>query len=154
MAPPENTTTLNDIAGDGLVIVGLEGIAVKKEFEQNMPPVSDDGSSIWKAICHLGLEITAASPTKVIYKTRIEGNAQKIEMYRDGKPMPDDALQFFKYLFDEIARRKTKWPCYTRDCLIAAQYLQDNSGRICLENLASCRYTVRITVEIPLPAQK
>lgn len=149
--------SLNKLVEDRARITESRGIELSLKLDPNMPEVYENleaipESSLWRIICYLGLEVEDAKPSKALYQTGFDGDTQMISLSHNGKKLTDPELQLLNYILDRIARGEIKE--FTRHGnRMAATYLAKYGGKIFLENIENGIYTIKTTVEIPLPSK-
>lgn len=163
--------SLNDLVEDQIesrrrsfVLVDIES-----ELDQNIPQVYDRESQreIRIALGQLAMEwedaikgIEPGQTCKVLYKTKLEGDQQTIEIYHNGNRVPADVLQRLNHDLDEIAQGRLIWkPDKPGDIYdyrsrsgnrIAAQVIHSYNGRMQIENVSYGGYNVVTRIQIPL----
>ena len=124
------------------------------ELDQNLPEIYEDfsyGTPLHNALAQLTGEATDVKPSKILYKTKYEGNTQILMILHNGNKIPEDKLKDMNDFLINIAEGRIEWEGFRRHGnRIAAQHIKVYGGRIHLENVDDSEYNVETTVEIPI----
>lgn len=106
------------------------------------------GNPIWEALVQLMGEIKKNSyGSKALYRTRLEGDLQKVMLYHNGRQLPQETLVRINSDLETIASG-VPWTESRHGNQLAAEKVRLYGGRVYIENLAESPYTVRTTLEL------
>lgn len=133
----------------------FDRIKLVKDFEKKLPrkynPEDNDYWTIYKSIGQLDLELIDAENGEfnILFQTKLENNLQVLNIFRNGKWIPEKDLQWINDKLDKIYNGEIKETQYMNGYLNAGQMIKELNGRIYLEKLIKNKYYVKTTVEIP-----
>jgi len=126
----------------------------KTDLDPKLPEKYDDlhrlKNPYREAFFQIHDELLHAGASRVLYRSRLEGEGQILSFLHNGSQVPPSELDELNRDLSEIADRIKSWNKGFSGNRIAVQKLQGYGGRIHLENIQEDGYTVKTRVEIPV----